>query len=924
MKHLLSFDFRKSVFNRKCKLLSVFLLMFVPVIQAEILSDPLEPIITMKTEKLAGEEITFVLDPLEGEPASIQIDWGNGVLSKEQTGSRDISGNLPFDGATIKIYGNAENIAQITCSKNALSALNVQKLVRLENLFCDDNVLTELDVKSLVNLKQLTCQKNKLKALDVTTLAQLTRFYCFENELNALDISKCLQLTQFDCSTNKLTSLILKGAMSLDKLTFSDNLLTSIDLSGLVNVTTLRCENNLFTTLDLTPLTSMTIVYCRNNLNLTEMIVKDHKALKSIYVTNAALASLDISGVSAITRLECENNNLASLTMQGNSALTRVLCENNYLKFSTLPYPAFSSKYTFAPQKLMKLTDRQYYVNEEIDLSSQYKVNKGTEEILTLFVWKKKDGTVLSAGTDYMADGGVFKFNVVDSVYCEMTNSVFPGLILKTENLAIVEEKIPDPIFEITTTKSAEEDFVFTLVASDEEPASIQIDWGNGILTQNRTGNNEITGKVVVDNATIKIYGNAELMKELKCSGNKISSLNIGQLVNLENLVCNENIITSLSLAPFNNLKNLSCRENKFTFLDLSSLLKLETLNCAENELTSLDISKNVTLLTLDCSKNKMTSLVLNGAINVAEVYFSDNLLPTIDLSGLTKITELHCENNLLTTLDLTQLTSLTAAYCKNNGSLANVQVKNHPALKSLFVNSCNLTKLDASGIESLIQLECDQNKLDSLIIERNPALETVLCNDNNLMISNLPYPSFKTNYIYAPQREMKMVSKHYFSNEEVDLSAQYKILRDGQADAITVFTWKKEDGASLISGTDYMHNEGKFTFNKVDSIYCEMVNPLFPELVLKTDKIHIEEASLIKNNQNQITGKVYVDPVTNELILEGFENVSGVSVYDLTGGKLKTSLCNLLPDMSGCLPGVYLVHVNDQYGSHTYKVILK
>jgi len=98
----------------------------------------------------------------------------------------------------------------------------------------------------------------------------------------------------------------------------------------------------------------------------------------------------------------------------------------------------------------------------------------------------------------------------------------------------------------------------------------------------------------------------------LKCSGNELTCLDVGQNAALTNLDCWCNQLTSLDVSQTPSLIQLSCAFNQLTGLDVSKNTALIQLSCAFNQLTSLDMSKNTALIHLDCDRNLLTAQALN------------------------------------------------------------------------------------------------------------------------------------------------------------------------------------------------------------------------------------------------------------------------------------------------------------------------
>ena len=122
------------------------------------------------------------------------------------------------------------------------------------------------------------------------------------------------------------------------------------------------------------------------------------------------------------------------------------------------------------------------------------------------------------------------------------------------------------------------------------------------------------------------------------------------------------------------NIKSLTCSENKLTSLNVQGLPDLETLVCSKNQLTSLDLHGLTKLSTLDCTENKLSSLNLQGAAALTMVSCQNNELTTLDVQGLTSITTLYCGYNKLKDLNIAGLAALEKLSCESNQLKQNVK----------------------------------------------------------------------------------------------------------------------------------------------------------------------------------------------------------------------------------------------------------
>ncbi|MCM1508804.1 MAG: phage tail tip lysozyme [Ruminococcus flavefaciens] len=140
-----------------------------------------------------------------------------------------------------KISGGAENLtgiqyftelADLDCSFNSITALDLSKNTKLQRLSCGSNRLTELDVSSNRELTYLNCMENQLKYVDVSSNRKLVEFDCDYNQIQALDLSLNSELETLYCYRNNLKEIDLTYNTKLKDLNIHSNQLTSLDLSN--------------------------------------------------------------------------------------------------------------------------------------------------------------------------------------------------------------------------------------------------------------------------------------------------------------------------------------------------------------------------------------------------------------------------------------------------------------------------------------------------------------------------------------------------------------------------------------------------------------------------------------------------------------------------------------------------------------------
>ena len=155
-----------------------------------------------------------------------------------------------------------------------------------------------------------------------------------------------------------------------------------------------------------------------------------------------------------------------------------------------------------------------------------------------------------------------------------------------------------------------------------------------------------------------------EYLRNLFCDDNRLTSLTLAQVPQLEILVCRANELTELDLTHIPGLKKLCCNNNQLTKLDLTPVPGLKVLNCSSNPLTALDLTPVPGLQTLACLKNQLTELNLMPVPDLKKLACVINQLTELDLASVPRLQMLHCRHNRLTELDLTPVPGLKRLWC--------------------------------------------------------------------------------------------------------------------------------------------------------------------------------------------------------------------------------------------------------------------
>lgn len=184
-------------------------------------------------------------------------------------------------------------------------------------------------------------------------------------------------------------------------------------------------------------------------------------------------------------------------------------------------------------------------------------------------------------------------------------------------------------------------------------------------------------------------------LKKVSISCKNLSSLNLPASLKLTELAYWGKTKFPGNLADFPNLTRLSIRGVE-TPLDLSKNSKLKDLDCSYNGLTRLDVSVLPDLEKLVCDGNELISLDLSRNPRLKELECSNNKLPELDVSVLSDLEKLKCKWNAITSLDLSQTTKLVELDCSNN-KLTSLDISRCPAIKDVRLGFNNLTEFNFS-----------------------------------------------------------------------------------------------------------------------------------------------------------------------------------------------------------------------------------
>ena len=416
-------------------------------------------------------------------------------------------------------------------------------------------------------------------------------------------------------------------------------------------------------------------------------------------------------------------------------------------------------------------------------------------------------------------------------------------------------------------------------------------------------------------------------------------------------------ILTSQTVIIRGDVKKLNVWNNQLTSLDVSGCTALTELDCYKNPLTRINLSGCQSLENFWWTDGRLTSLDVSGCTALTTLWCYRNKLTALDVSGCTALTTLDCSSNQLTSLDVSGCTALTTLWCYRN-KLTSLDVSQNAALKDLKCYDNKLTSLDVSGCTVLTTLDCSSNQLTSLDVSQNTALTMLSCYNNEIkgtemtnLVNSLPDRQGAKEGAFHVFREVK----HGDVDGNVCLAAHVAIAkaknwrtlfyRDDESydyaglDKPTfVVTYSSSNGGSIsITGADDLNavtygTELTIVATPADGYKLTALTANGTD-ILATKKVVIKGATEVKATFADNTGvettvtqqmKLYPNPATDYVIVEGVAPVSEVTLHSMTGDRLYAGRADdrgtLQIDLTPYADGVYLVCV----AGETYRVVVR
>lgn len=403
---------------------------------------------------------------------------------------------------------------------------------------------------------------------------------------------------------------------------------------------------------------------------------------------------------------------------------------------------------------------------------------------------------------------------------------------------------------------------------------------------------------------------NLEVLQMSFCR--RLITLDVRGLSNLRILNFHGGALRGINLEGLHNLRELYCGNNNLTNLNISALVNLKKVSCSGNSLTSLNVRRLRNLEELQCSNNSLTSLNVSGLRNLRELNCENNSLTSLNVSGLTNLILLNCQNNSLTNLNVNGLRNLSGLNCMNNNVIwLDIRNTTH---SSLYLNARN------NNLRCILGRRPYSYDIDPGVYFSD---QPCLISWQELRSAN-PYGYYTSGYNFAYIRTLDHIddAEQYCQegNRTLTIASLNSALfwsREGSEmhDALIKMIFQIENGYTDCGSTWYTGIIPWFPFFFLEDNPDDSNGTLSPVMDIKKEVIRV-----VPSKSRTLT--VYPNPTDGRLNLSA--SVSEALVFSSLGRLISRVEHTDHLDLSGFLPGVYVIHTRDGEEWTSHRVVKK
>ncbi|MBB3696330.1 T9SS type A sorting domain-containing protein [Flammeovirga yaeyamensis] len=680
-----------------------------------------------------------------------------------------------------------------------------------------------------------------------------------------------------------------------------------------------------------------------------------------------------------VTKVDIDNQNLSELptALQNLTGLDTLILSNNRFVFDKLYATQGLSPtniFTYSPQANLGTEKSIGYTGTPVNLEVDLAVTDTSGN--NIYQWYK-DGQIISG-----ANQRTYSTTEIGTYHCEITNSDFPILTLRQNNIFIFDQALFDQ--DSTIVRSIYENNPSnTLGWSLSDPIS---QWNGVNLRGGRVNSLHLSNTNLNS-----LPDNIQLLNKLDSidiSYNTFSALptlwsNLTELVYLD---VSHNQLTSLvdEVYILTQLLHLDISSNQIDFLNsiVGQLSQLDYLNVSNNNFTFDDLLKinkdNISNFTyspqgaagpeqfiatagiIDISVDPSVDPLVSS--NQYQWFYERNQLVgetsrtyTVDNQfGVYHVTIMNSElpSLLLRTSDI----NVSPDQVFTNDSLALITLMNENSDNTLSWNtsepvgtwegikvdgyssrvfyidvwSKNITNFPSSisTLDSLKEINFGSNDIESIDEDfyTNDQLEYANFSNNHLPFSELdkvnidPSNGNGQNFVYQNQKAIGVEN----STVTLENGVNYLIIPDNLKAADDQYQWYRNGNLINNASNDslWVNNIGEYNYTIKNSRYP---NELLTSFSITVDGEVTSTNDAVKNNI-----KIYPNPTDGVLIIKSNNlSIEGIQVRDIQGKLLDNHLSSINSfekqvNIENYPSGVYMISIHTDKGSSVFRVIKK
>ena len=245
----------------------------------------------------SGSTLTVTAAPNSGYAF---INWSDGTTDNPK--ELNVNSNLTLTANFGEAFTVSTEFAELYNSIDGLSTVGDNQILK-----SGVESVRELDLSDPTGGSTIGFLDDLSGIENFTNLRKLT---VDRQSLRRVDLSKNIKLEYVWIANNKLIEINLKNLEFLEELQLIGNQLETIDLSDSPYLKILRLGENYFSSFDLESTPRVNYLVLKSN-PLTEIKnLEDLTLLKSLFIGNTSLSSLDVSQLPLLEFVEAPNTNL--------------------------------------------------------------------------------------------------------------------------------------------------------------------------------------------------------------------------------------------------------------------------------------------------------------------------------------------------------------------------------------------------------------------------------------------------------------------------------------------------------------------------------------------------------------------------------------------------------------------------------------